>query len=292
LSFKPRIVEMDRGADRRHQATGEYSKKFRKPPEFSKSRPDYKLKSFASNLGKFLDTEAADHKEVLERKVPNYDQLLMKIGEKIMTCASGLGSSSWTAMQTAATARRRRRRRRPRTRAGKSRALPHTRVLRHCDADHGGAGVLRRVFLSSGLPKVWVSSEPVFEFLLQAAQVCLCLILLLAYKCRVCRPCNASGGARWRCRSLPDLADRGGRCASSGSLRALGLGTESGLVPTMGYGAAGTAPPPARLLLASASCRWIGTRSCFGEVPVGVGAGLAAPVPCVAVAMPGPICLC
>mmetsp|Transcript_41846 Transcript_41846/g.106478 ORF Transcript_41846/g.106478 Transcript_41846/m.106478 type:complete len:454 (-) Transcript_41846:241-1602(-) len=67
-----------------NQATGEYNKKFRKSPEFSKNLPDEKLKSFANILGKFFDTEAADYKKELERKVPNYNQLLEKAGDKVM----------------------------------------------------------------------------------------------------------------------------------------------------------------------------------------------------------------
>jgi hypothetical protein len=66
------------------QAQGEYNKKFRKSPEFKKDLPDEKIKSFSKILGKFFDAEAADYKKEMEAKIPNYNRLLEKAGDKEM----------------------------------------------------------------------------------------------------------------------------------------------------------------------------------------------------------------
>merc|ERR1712190_68825 len=61
---------------------GEFNKKFRKSDEFKKDLPEEKVKSFSKILGKFFDAEAADYKKEVAAKVPNYNRLLEKAGDK------------------------------------------------------------------------------------------------------------------------------------------------------------------------------------------------------------------
>jgi len=69
------------------QAAGEFNKKFRKSDEFKKDLPEEKVKSFSKILGKFFDAEAADYKKEVEAKVPNYNRLLEKAGDKVLDSA-------------------------------------------------------------------------------------------------------------------------------------------------------------------------------------------------------------
>jgi hypothetical protein len=66
------------------QAEGEFNKKFRKSDTFKKDLPEEKMKSFSKILGKFFDAEAADYKKEAAAKVPNYNRLLEKAGEKVL----------------------------------------------------------------------------------------------------------------------------------------------------------------------------------------------------------------
>jgi len=69
------------------QAAGEFNKKFRKSDEFKKDLPEEKVKSFSKVLGKFFDAEAADYKKEVAAKVPNYNRLLEKAGDKVLDFA-------------------------------------------------------------------------------------------------------------------------------------------------------------------------------------------------------------
>jgi hypothetical protein len=66
------------------QAVGEFNKKFRKSDEFKKDLPEEKVKSFSKILGKFFDAESADYKKEVAAKVPNYNRLLEKAGDKVL----------------------------------------------------------------------------------------------------------------------------------------------------------------------------------------------------------------
>merc|ERR1712066_502166 len=49
-----------------------------------KDLPEEKVKSFSKILGKFFDAEAADYKKEVAAKVPNYNRLLEKAGDKVL----------------------------------------------------------------------------------------------------------------------------------------------------------------------------------------------------------------
>merc|ERR1712061_274300 len=66
------------------RAVGEFNKKFRKSEEFKKDLPEEKVESFSKILGKFFDAGAADYKKEQEAKVPNYNRLLEKAGDKVV----------------------------------------------------------------------------------------------------------------------------------------------------------------------------------------------------------------
>jgi len=67
-----------------NQAAGEFNKKFRKSDEFKKDLPEEKVKSFSKILGKFFDAESEDYKKEVAAKVPNYNRLLKKAGDKVL----------------------------------------------------------------------------------------------------------------------------------------------------------------------------------------------------------------
>jgi hypothetical protein len=69
------------------QAQNEFNKKFRKSDDFKKDLPEEKLQSFSKVLSKFFDAEAEDYKKEVEAKVPNYNRLLEKAGDKVMDFA-------------------------------------------------------------------------------------------------------------------------------------------------------------------------------------------------------------
>jgi len=65
------------------QAEGEFTKKYRKSDEFKQDLPEEKIASFSKVLSKFFENEAEDYKKEVERKVPNYNQLMEKAGDKV-----------------------------------------------------------------------------------------------------------------------------------------------------------------------------------------------------------------
>jgi hypothetical protein len=64
------------------QAQGEFNKKFRKSDDFNKDISDEKVASFAKVLQKFFDSEKEDYKKEKEAKIPDYDALVRKAGQK------------------------------------------------------------------------------------------------------------------------------------------------------------------------------------------------------------------
>merc|ERR1711988_1172472 len=64
------------------QAMGEYNKAYRKSDNFKKNIPDEKIKAFGQILQKFFENESEDYKKAQKAKVPDYDGLLKKSGDK------------------------------------------------------------------------------------------------------------------------------------------------------------------------------------------------------------------
>jgi hypothetical protein len=66
------------------QARGEYNKAYRKTDAFKKDLPEEKVKAFSKILGKFFENESEDYKKEQSARVPDYDGLLKKAGDKKM----------------------------------------------------------------------------------------------------------------------------------------------------------------------------------------------------------------
>eukprot|EP00929_Paragymnodinium_shiwhaense_P101119 TRINITY_DN6394_c0_g2_i1.p1 TRINITY_DN6394_c0_g2~~TRINITY_DN6394_c0_g2_i1.p1 ORF type:complete len:474 (+),score=175.52 TRINITY_DN6394_c0_g2_i1:88-1509(+) len=64
------------------QSFGEYNKAFRKSETFKQDISEEKIKAFGQILQKFFENESEDYKKQQKAKVPDYDGLLKKSGDK------------------------------------------------------------------------------------------------------------------------------------------------------------------------------------------------------------------